>query len=100
MTAFVAHPKIKCGFVNSMAAFMKCRRCEASDLDKFTSECAIRFSEREGLNQPTLLLCHDLTICLHCGFAEFMVPQRELKVLAEGKPVRGAVTLPAHKTGI
>jgi len=69
---------------------MKCRRCESSKCQKFISESAIHFPGTTGLNQPTLLLCHELIVCLHCGFTVFTVPERELKVLVEGKHVRGA----------
>jgi hypothetical protein len=34
-----------------------------------------------------------LVVCLHCGFAEFALPQRELQVLEQGSPVEGAVVL-------
>jgi hypothetical protein len=32
-------------------------------------------------------------VCLHCGFAEFAVPERERQVLLQGSPVEGAVIL-------
>jgi hypothetical protein len=34
-----------------------------------------------------------LAVCLHCGFTEFTVPERELTVLVTGTPVEGAVVL-------
>jgi len=32
-----------------------------------------------------------VAVCLNCGFTEFVVPPRELRVLVVGKPVDGAV---------
>jgi len=32
-------------------------------------------------------------VCLDCGFTEFTVSPRELTVLKEGKPVKGAMVL-------
>ncbi len=34
-----------------------------------------------------------LAICLDCGFTEFTVPEKELRVLVQGNPVEGAVVL-------
>ena len=34
-----------------------------------------------------------LAVCLHCGLAEFIVPERELQVLDQGSPVEGAIAL-------
>ena len=72
---------------------MTCSRCGSSNCRKFNSEVGIHFPGRKGLNQLVVLLCPELIVCLHCGFTEFTVPDKELKVLVEGKPVRGAAIL-------
>jgi hypothetical protein len=66
-------------------------RYGSSNRRKFNSEIAIHFPGRKGLNQPVVLLCPELLVCPHCGFTEFTVPDKELKVLVEGKPVRDRV---------
>jgi hypothetical protein len=39
-----------------------------------------------------------MTVCLNCGLTQFVVPERELKVLATGTSVEGAVIyLPQRK---
>jgi len=47
----------------------------------------------EGLNKSIVWVFLKLVVCLHCGFAEFAVPERELQVLEKGSPLDGAVVL-------
>jgi len=69
---------------------MLCRRCE-SPRTSFTGEIAIHFAGLTGLNKPVVWLFPEVKICLKCGTAEFVVPERERKVLADRKPVEGAM---------
>ena len=69
---------------------MLCRRCE-SPCKSFTSEIAMHFPGLAGLKKSIVWLFPELKICLNCGTAEFVVPERERNVLADGKPVDGAV---------
>lgn len=50
----------------------------------FNAEIAIHFPGRKGLNAPLVWVFPKLTVCLECGFAEFEIPERELRVLNEG----------------
>jgi hypothetical protein len=59
----------------------------------------------KGLDKPIVWVFPKLAVCLHCGFTEFTLPERELKVLVHGTPVEGAVVLaekaarPSEKAG-
>lgn len=47
------------------------------------------FRVLDGLEKPILWVFPKVPICLACGFAEFAVPERELRVLATGAPIEG-----------
>src|SRR5262249_22598949 len=57
----------------------------------FNGEIAIHFPGLEGLQKPIVWVFQELRVCLDCGFTEFKVPERELSVLTDGKPVKGAL---------
>ena len=50
-------------------------------------EVAIHFPGLAGLDQPIVWVFPELAICIRCGFTEFTVPDRELRVLSTGKVV-------------
>jgi len=52
---------------------------------------AIHFPGIKGLVKPIVWLFPKLFVCLDCGFTEFSVPERELKVLQTGLAVEGAL---------
>jgi len=62
---------------------MACRRCSSDNESKFSVEMNFHFPGVEGLDKPTVWVFPDVVVCLDCGFAEFTVPQRELRTLAE-----------------
>jgi hypothetical protein len=62
----------------------------SSNESTFNGEIAIHFRGLEGLNKPLVWVFSQITVCLRCGFAQFVVPERELKVLRDGVPVEGA----------
>jgi len=59
----------------------------------FNGEFAIHFRGLEGLDKPVVWVFPEIIVCLHCGLTEFIVPERELQVLVQGVPVKGAVVL-------
>jgi len=65
----------------------KCRQCHSEHLGNFNGELAIHFSGLVGLNKPIVWVFPTLLVCLHCGFTEFIVPERELEVLETETPV-------------
>ncbi len=72
---------------------MTCKGCGSDRQSVFNGEIAIHFRGLEGLNKSSVFVFPRLAVCLHCGFAEFTVPERELHVLEHGSPVDGAVLL-------
>jgi hypothetical protein len=59
----------------------------------FNGEIAIHFRGLEGLDKPIVWVFPKIAVCLNCGFAEFIVPERELQVLTHAIPVEGAVVM-------
>ena len=72
---------------------MTCKGCHSEKQRVFNGEIAIHFPGLVGQDKPIVWVFPKLVVCLHCGFAEFTVPERELQVLTQGSPVEGAVVL-------
>lgn len=72
---------------------MACKGCHSDKQRVFNGETAIHFPGLDGLDKPIVWVFPKLVVCLHCGFTEFAVPERELQVLTQGSPVEGAVVL-------
>jgi len=72
---------------------MTCKGCHSEKESVFNGEIAIHFPGLEGLDKPIVWVFPKIVVCLHCGFTEFAVPERELQVLRQGSPVEGAVIL-------
>jgi hypothetical protein len=72
---------------------MACKSCKSENQSTFNGEIAIHFPGLKGLNMPIVWVFPKLVVCLDCGFAEFVVPKREVRVLVTGAPVEGAVVL-------
>lgn len=70
--------------------FACCAACQSENQKAFTSEIALHFAGIEGLNKPIVWMFPTISVCLDCGKARFIVPERELKVLRTGAPVEGA----------
>lgn len=61
---------------------MGCRFCKSPDLGVFTAEMNIHFPGCENLDTPTVWAFPPVTICLHCGCADFVLhgePLQELR---------------------
>ena len=63
---------------------MACKKCSSRKQVTFGTEMNIHFPGREGFEKPTVLVFSQVSICLNCGLADFKVPDRELRALADG----------------
>ena len=77
---------------------MACKGCHSDRQSVFSGEIAIHFRGLEGLEKPILWIFRETMVCLDCGLTEFTVPERELQVLSQGSPVKGAVVLARRMT--
>ena len=71
----------------------RCKACASgSERQKiFGGEVALHFCGVEGLTKPIVWVFPEIRVCLECGVAEFIIPEKELEVLATGRPVEGAL---------
>lgn len=68
----------------------RCTSCQSERQRTFTSEIAIHFPGLAGLNKPIVWVFPRISVCLDCGLARFVVPEKELEVIRSGTPVEGA----------
>jgi hypothetical protein len=69
---------------------MPCRMCGCANLQQFAGELTASRPNIQGIKTPPVYICHELLVCLDCGFAELRVPARELKLLKNSKPALGS----------
>src|SRR5215469_13166838 len=60
-----------------------CKRCSSDNLRSFKAEMNIHFAGYGGLTKPTVWVFPEVMACLDCGFADFSIPEPELRRLAE-----------------
>jgi hypothetical protein len=62
---------------------MGCKFCKSPDVRAFTAEMNIHFPGRENLDKPTVMIFPPVTICLNCGYADFVVHSEPLQKLRD-----------------
>ena len=62
---------------------MSCKSCKSENHRNLNGEVAIHFPGLEGLNKPIVWVYPKLLVCLNCGFAEFAIPETDLRRLVE-----------------
>jgi hypothetical protein len=60
-----------------------CPFCHSENQREFPAEVNIHFPGMKNLTKPTVWLFPTLSVCLHCGGAQFDLPDAELERLAE-----------------
>jgi hypothetical protein len=69
---------------------MSCKSCSSNSQAQFGSEIMIHFSGLVNLNKPAVMVFPKIAVCLECGFAEFTIPETELRLLGKGGKVTAA----------
>jgi hypothetical protein len=70
---------------------LACKGCQSEMQSVLNGEVAIHFPGMKGLEKPIVWVFPKLVVCVHCGFTEFAIPERELQVLKQGSSVEGAI---------
>jgi len=60
---------------------MECTLCGSRNQAEFTADVMIHFSGLKNVDNPGVLACAEILICLDCGFSRFTIPETELRVL-------------------
>lgn len=60
---------------------MSCKSCGSASVGKFPAEIAIHFSGLKNLDKPHVWMFPTLVVCLNCGYAEFVIPEHQLRLL-------------------
>jgi hypothetical protein len=61
---------------------MPCKSCGSANQKKFIGEMGIRSPGLKNIDKPTVWVFPQLIVCLDCGTAGFVVPETELRLLA------------------
>jgi hypothetical protein len=64
---------------------MRCKSCGSENLREFTAEIAVHVRGLTNIDKPHVFIFPALIVCFDCGTAEFVVPERELLQLKEGR---------------
>ena len=72
---------------------MVCQKCSCEKQSMFNGEVAFHFPGLKGLDKSIVFVFPKLAVCLACGYTEFTVPDRELRVLLHDSSVDGAIVL-------
>jgi len=62
---------------------MSCLICGSGNDAELAAEMTIHFSGLKNLNNPGVLVCTKLLVCLDCGFSRFSVPETALASVAK-----------------
>jgi hypothetical protein len=63
---------------------MSCLSCASGNQTEFSAEIHIHFGGFKNLDKPSVFVFPKLLVCLDSGFAQFALPESELRLL--GKP--------------
>jgi hypothetical protein len=68
---------------------MPCSHCASDNQKEFGVEMNVHFPGYKGLSRPTLMIFPQVLVCLNCGFAEFSVPEADLRRLVMSNGASG-----------
>ena len=61
---------------------MACKLCKSENLQRMEGELTASLSGLKGVKVPPIyVVCQGVLVCLDCGFAELVIPTRELQSL-------------------
>ena len=71
-----------------MGTTKPCKICKSENLRMFHGELTATFAGVKNVEAAPVYVSRKVTVCLECGFAELMIPPRELGLLKKGNSKR------------
>ena len=71
---------------------IRCSSCQSDNQSTFNGEIALHFPGLDGLQKCIVWVFPKVSVCLDCGFSQFIVRERELNVLRTGEPDESAAS--------
>jgi hypothetical protein len=69
---------------------MACKSCASKNQKEFPAEFTVSFATLQStLKTSPVYLARSLCVCLDCGFSEVVIPETELRLLADGAKAQG-----------
>ena len=65
---------------------MACNYCRTEQQTELPAEVSIHFRGLNNLSKPPVWVYPTVSVCLHCGHAEFAIPENELRQLTQSVP--------------
>jgi hypothetical protein len=62
---------------------MACRSCGSENVQKLDAELTASLPNVKAVNSAPVYACQKLLVCLDCGFAELLIPGKELQLLKD-----------------
>ena len=71
---------------------MSCNRCQSKNQSTFPCEMNIHFPGPNNLTKPSVWAFPEVVICLDCGFAEFRIEEKEMRLIEEGTAEKAGIS--------
>lgn len=68
---------------------LPCKACGSENVHKLRGEIAMRAPGLKNIDKPVVWVFPDILVCMHCGIAEFAVPEDQLRMLAKREAATG-----------
>ncbi len=69
---------------------MACRLCQSKNVTRFAGELNANSPHLSNVRSSPVYVCQEVLVCLDCGFAELLVPPKELALLRKSNSGLGS----------
>ncbi|MGB2662732.1 MAG: hypothetical protein WAK48_01935 [Candidatus Acidiferrum sp.] len=67
---------------------MPCKACGSVNQKTFSAEMGIHFLGLENIDKPVVWVFAEVVVCFNCAFAEFAIPEADLRQLEQSDSAR------------
>jgi len=69
--------------IRDVGGRMACKACSSDNLQKLDAELTASLPVVKAVTAAPVYVCQKLLVCMDCGFAEFVIPDKELQSLKD-----------------